>query len=130
FEPCSFSPDTLVLTDRGEVPIQDVVAGDRVWSREPATGVETWHLVTAARAHEDDESVVVSLDRDHVEASPRHPFFSVERGWVEAQSLRLGEHVATGEGGYSTVVGVVGMSGRQWLYDLSVEGAHDFFVGS
>ncbi len=58
-----------------------------------------------------------------------HPFYTRERGWVEAGELRLGEHVRRLDGGYGTVLELNSIQRSQRMYNLTVETAHTFFVG-
>jgi hypothetical protein len=73
------------------------------------------HLVTSAGA---------------IETTPNHPFFTTDRSWVEAGSLLPGEHLRTDSGTDAVVVSFTTEATPQAMWDLTVDTAHSFFVGS
>lgn len=78
---------TLVLTERGEVPIEGVVAGERVWTRAG------WREVLAAGCTGYDQEVFdVSLsDGSALTATAGHPVWVEGRGFVPVDALRCGD---------------------------------------
>lgn len=72
---------TLVRTDAGNVPIEYVCAGERVWTREGLKPV-LWAGYTKTA-----ETVVVDVESGKsLECTPDHRFWT-DRGWVQAQDL-------------------------------------------
>src|SRR5262249_48706163 len=123
-DPCSFSGETMVLTDRGEVPIAEVRQDDQVWASDPATGSEGWRAVTHVSKHVDREAEILQIDDVEVATTPAHPFFVVGRGWVEAGHLEEGDLVRRANGGVGRVGGVSLLSDSFEAYSLSVQGLH------
>lgn len=77
---------TAVLTDRGEMPIEEVVVGDRVLNRAG------WQRVSDAWcAHSDADVRRVVTSHSTLLASPGHRFWTEERGWVCTDDLRYGD---------------------------------------
>jgi len=85
--------------------------------------------VSAVKVHEDAEILHLAIGDDTIEATPEHPFWTIERGWVTAGSLWPGAHVRRADGGAEVVRYLAPESRRQAMYDLTVDGAHTFFVG-
>ncbi len=79
---CSFSGDTLVVTENGYKPIQNITAGqDRVWARDEQTGRMGWQDVLAQYSNRYAETVhITAVDqRGHsqtISANRIHPFFA------------------------------------------------------
>lgn len=77
----------LVLTDAGDVPIEDVRPGDWVWTRRG------WRRVTATQMTQRDVEVlrVVTSAGTSVRVTGNHRIWTEQHGWVEARALRYGD---------------------------------------
>ncbi|MGI8662555.1 MAG: polymorphic toxin-type HINT domain-containing protein [Acidimicrobiales bacterium] len=131
----SFAPATLVvLADGSTKPISEVTVGDRVRTTDPATGKTVVRGVTALhRNHDTDMADLVVRDGDGhestVHTTQHHRFWDDTRhGWVEAAALTGGDRLHTGDGGAATVESVDAFAGLQWMYDLTVEDVHTYYV--
>lgn len=69
--------------------------------------------VTDTMMHDDPVLVYLELDGEQVTTTPEHPFYTRERGWVEAGELRLGEQVRRLDGGYGEVRSVRAVQRQQ-----------------
>jgi len=79
---CSFSGDTLVVTDEGLTPIKSISAnGIKVWSRNPDTGQMGWKVVQAQVSERHAETVNVTVrdfetgEAQTIVTTLTHPFF-------------------------------------------------------
>jgi hypothetical protein len=126
----SFTPTTTVATTSGAVAIAAIKVGDTVMAYDPKTGVTGPHRVSAVMAHTDPAIEHLSTDTGSVDTTPNHPFFTTDRGWVDAGSLKIGEKVRTESGGSATVTGFTVEATPTTMWDLTVDGAHSFFVGA
>jgi hypothetical protein len=109
-------------------PIEEVRAGDRVWSRDESdAGREGWREVEEAFSRE-AEVVWLTLDGRRLGTTAEHPFWAEGRGWTKAGDLRPGDRVRTlGEG--TALVERVEAGGRARVYNFRVAGFHTYFVG-
>ena len=58
-----------------------------------------------------------------------HPLYSLDRDdWVQVRDLRIGERLQTAEGGIS-IVSLEKVRGLHRVFNLEVEGDHEFLVG-
>lgn len=80
------SEGTSVETEHGPVPIEDIRAGDRVWTREGLRRVKAAAL-TRRRA---ETLVIRTVDGHRLELTPDHKVWVVGHGWVEAQNVTPG----------------------------------------
>ena len=126
---CSFTPETLVATPDGPVPISSIELGDLVLAWDESTGEVVERRVVAVSSHPDDQIARLVIDSEIVLTTPDHPFYTLEHGWTEAGHLSLGDHVRTplGRGNVESVFSAQ-FSGNLW--NLTVEGAHSYFVGT
>ena len=83
----------------------------------------------AVWAHDDGVTGYVVIDGEAIATTPGHPFYTVERGWVEAAQLRSGDHVPSATSGSGVVASVTWVRGPDSMYDLTVADVHTFFVG-
>jgi hypothetical protein len=87
--PHCFLPNTLVSTDRGELPIAAVLPGDLV-----LTAAGNWQPVTHTWATIYDGSIVRARTANaEVMATSNHPFL-VGSSWVPAAALNLGDELS------------------------------------
>jgi hypothetical protein len=79
--------------------------------------------------HQDPAQVHLTIDDEQIETTPEHPFYTWERGWVDASDLRAGEHIHRANDGYGIVQAIAVETEPQVMYNLTVSQAHTFFVG-
>ena len=125
----SFSADTPVATPDGEIAISAIVTGTLVLAYDEAMDTTGAYAVTATIHHTDPAIVLLTLGGETLETTPKHPFFTRERGWVDAIDLRMGEHVPRLYGPDGVVQARSVVPRVQPMYNLSVATAHTFFVG-
>jgi hypothetical protein len=100
---------TPVLTERGHVPIEDVKVGEKVLT------ADGWKSVLKNV----DTGVQDVLHAYNIEATPHHPIFTLNRGYVELDSLRPDDRVVVCES--STSGRRIGLESRDTLQG-SMEG--------
>jgi len=126
---CSFSADTDVSTANGPVDISQLKLGDVVWAYNEDTGEVGSYPITAIFEHLDPVIVELTIDGETITTTPEHPFYTEDRGWIGAGDLVIGEEIRSLDGGYGAVTAVEIVSVQQWMYNLTVDEAHTFFVG-
>ncbi|KAB8140648.1 hypothetical protein F8S13_23135 [Chloroflexia bacterium SDU3-3] len=125
----SFSADTLVTTASGLRPISTIAVGELVLAWDATTRSTGYYPVTAVMLHTDAAQVHLSVGGEHVETTPEHPFYTLERGWVAAGDLWDGAHVRRADGSYALTLVLWLDAEPQVMYNLTVATAHTFFVG-
>ncbi len=131
----SFSAGTeVLLADGSTIPISQVLAGDQVMATDPATGKIQSETVTALWLHDDadlmDITVLTTTARSTVHSTANHLFWDVtSHSWTPAFNLRIGDQLLTANGQLATVVQLTSVAGTGWMYDLTVNRDHDFFIG-
>jgi RHS repeat-associated protein len=126
----SFDGDTLItLADGTQLPIDSLGVGDQVLAWDEASSRTGVYPITAVWAHDDQVTGFVVIDGEAIATTPGHPFYTLERDWVEAADLRLGEHVPSATSGWGLVEHLGWLRGPDRMYDLTVADAHTFFIG-
>lgn len=128
---CLVAGTAVTTLLRGEVPIEDVRCGDRVLTRSG------WHPVLASgRTARNVETVTVATTGKLLTGTPDHPVWTVERGWQRMDALRYGDTLvscdprssSSGFGFAAVRVVSVTPTGRADVFNLAVDGAHEFFA--
>ncbi|GAA4251693.1 hypothetical protein GCM10022255_045320 [Dactylosporangium darangshiense] len=131
---CSFTADTEVLLPDGKKRIADVKVGDVVVATDPQTGKTAFKIVTAVHVNDDTSFTdlilaVPGLTAGALHTTADHPFWSVTRQrWISAGELRVGEALRAEDGTSVLVAGVHSFKGRAWMYNLTVDSVHTYYV--
>ena len=132
-----FVAGTKVLSAKGHVNIEDIQAGDYVWSTNPDTGEtalkkvvrtfvnETYtlvHVKTKSNSTNEDEEITTTLE---------HPFYVDGKGWTGAGELKDGDKLTLITGQTVSVQSVVVEQCIEpvKVYNFEVEDFHTYYVG-
>ena len=128
--PVCFVAGTQILTDEGSVPIEEIEEGDSVYATDPETRESGFKRVVQTFERETDEIVKVTYDGETVTTTPTHPFYSPQKGWVEAIKLRAGDILVTSNGEYVVVEQVQHelLETPITVYNFEVEDYHTYYV--
>jgi hypothetical protein len=97
---------------------------------DPVTGKTGPHTVTAISVQIDPVVEHLRLTTGSIDTTPNHRFYTLDRGWVEAGSLVPGDRIKTESGIDALVVSFTLEATPTTMWDLTVDGAHTFYVGS
>jgi hypothetical protein len=130
-----FVAGTPVRVEGGARPIEQLRAGDRVLARDVDSGELAYHAIVGTTEHVAPSLVELTLARpdgsvDVIQATPQHPFWVRERGWVGAGALTPGQDtLSSADDAPLLLLSVRSLARADTVYNLEVEGAHTFFVG-
>lgn len=98
---CSYcvTPDTLITTPSGLKMAGEIQEGDKVVSFSLDTEQVEIDLVTAVGQRDTHELYVIEVDSQTVTVTGEHPFYTKNRGWVEAQYLTEDDELLCDIGG-------------------------------
>ena len=118
---------TLVLTDSGPTPIEEINVGDRVLSKHPETGRLAYKPVLRRTTRPAGQLVAIKVGRETIRTSGGHAFWGSGKGWVKARNLQPGMqlHGVTG----TAELGAVERGEVAETYNLVVADFHTYFVG-
>ncbi len=141
---CSFTPATVVMTQHGEQPIGTIRPGEKVLAYNPQTHKMEWQPVKHVWVHTDNDLVDVTImttthaphstvgkkSSEVIHTNQKHPFYTLEYGFVPVRDLKLGMHVLRADGQIGVVTGWKVVPGAQVMYNLEVAQDHTFTVGT
>ena len=126
-----FVEGTLVATENGLVPIEDILPGDLVWATNPETGETALKQVVQLFRNETKEWIHITVNGETIICTPKHPFYSPVKGWINAIDLRTGDILVTVNGEYVVLEQVQHelLETPVTVYNFEVEGFHTYHVG-
>lgn len=127
-----FVAGTAVASAAGLVAIENIQAGDKVWSEDPDTGTKELKEVVRTFVNETDKLVHVTIAGETIDCTPEHPFYSPVKGWTEAIQLRAGDILVTVNGDYVVVEQVQHeiLETPVQVFNFEVSDFHTYFVGT
>ncbi len=127
-----FVEGTVVHTDTGLLPIELIVPGTMLHACDPITGECSSNRVAAVYLGQADVVVHLTIEGERLICTCEHPFWVVERGWVRARSLSIGDRLPAKDGTTVQVqeVSIHTLAQRVSVYNIHVEGYHTYCVGS
>jgi RHS repeat-associated protein len=123
-----FEAGTEILTAEGNKNIEGIQVGDWVLSKNPVTGEIEYKQVTDTFVRQAEQLVDLSVDGQKISTTGEHPFWTPDKGWVEAKDLVAGSLVITEDGRVIDVDGVEIRTGSFTVYNFAVEDFHSYFV--
>jgi len=134
--PCPLScfvAGTEVLTEDGYKNIEDIKEGDIVFAKNVETGESEWKEVTNTWIVENREIYQISLSTSTseiqtIDSTSDHPFYVLNKGWVETVDLVNGDLVEVKDGEPLIVKSVVKTGRKDMAYNFSVDDFHTYYV--
>ncbi|MBQ4059847.1 MAG: hypothetical protein IJD40_13100, partial [Lachnospiraceae bacterium] len=126
-----FTGDTLVSTETGLRPIEEIQIGDYLWSEDTETREKELKQVTDVSVTMTNTLVYVTTeDGTIINTTENHPFYVEGKGWCAATELEAGDICRTKEGQTEVVVGVVIEQQEEpvKVYNLTIEDNHTYYV--
>ena len=120
----------MIATAVGHIAIEAIEAGDWVWATNPETGETELKQVVQTFVNEASELVHLTTSEETITATPTHPFYVPEKGWVSAIDLRAGDILVTVNGEYVVLEKVQHeiLESPVTVYNFEVEGFHTYHV--
>ena len=127
-----FIAGTLVTTRSGLKPIEEIVIGDYVLSRNEETREDSYKKVTDTLVRSTEEICTIELETGKIKSTTGHLFMVKDKWWKSAVELIVGDILVTSDG-KEQVVKSIRIEEKGYpvtTYNLTVEDNHTFFVGS
>jgi hypothetical protein len=127
-----FDGDTLVATEDGFKRIDMIQVGERVWSYNVETGEKSLKEVKQVFVKQNDGILHLKTTEGEIDATTSHPFYVIDKGWVAAGDLLVGDAVHTLDGVAGTVTGfkIEKLDKPIPVYNIEVEDFNSYFVGN
>ena len=120
----------MVLASVGEIPIEEIEAGDFVWAWDEETGDVALKEVVETYVNDTDELIHLHVDGEEIICTPSHPFYSPVKGWTDAVDLRAGDILVLVNGEYVVVEKIQHdiLEAPVTVYNFQVADYHTYYV--
>ena len=134
----SFSPGvcfvagTLVATEDGSSPIENITVGDKVWAWNEETGEVALKPVVETYVNKANELIHVFVNGEEIITTPEHPFYSPVKGWTKSAKLRAGDILVLLNGEYVVVEKIQHeiLESPITVYNFQVNDYHTYYVSN
>ncbi len=140
--PLSFTPGTAVTTDHGKQAIGTLQVGERVLAYNPRTHKMEQKPILHVWINHDHDLVDLTITTttkgpdgkvaktsEVIHTNQKHPFFTMEHGFLPVGQITLGMHLLRADGRVGVITGWKVVPGTQVMYNLEVAQDHTFTVG-
>ena len=125
-----FVEGTLVLTEDGLVPIEDIEVGNYVWAENPDTGDITLKEVLDTFEKKVDTIVTITIDGEKIQTTEAHLFYVENTVWIPASMLQEGDSLSLEDGREVPIqsIKIVDYNYYIFVYNFEVEDFHTYYV--
>ena len=130
--PDCFVAGTMIATEEGHLPIEDIKVGDHVWATDPETGVTDPKKVVNTFINETTAVTHVTINGEVITSTQSHPYYVVGQGWTLAGNLRAGDILVmlNGEKVVLELVQHEILETPVTTYNFEVADFHTYYVGT
>jgi mRNA-degrading endonuclease toxin of MazEF toxin-antitoxin module len=118
---------TKIRTEHGLVDIEDVKVGDKVWSRNLATGRDELQSVVQTYVRHAGSLLKLTIAGAVLTTTKDHPFWVQGKGWTKAGDLHAGDTLVT-PGGTTPLTAVTPVAKGATVYNFQVAVNHDYYA--
>ncbi|NEQ97762.1 MAG: RHS famlily protein, partial [Cyanothece sp. SIO2G6] len=124
-----FVAGTEVLTVDGQKNIEDIKVGDWVIADDPTTpGEIEKRQVLETFVRQTDTLIDLTIDGELISTTEEHPFWVVDKGWVDAEDLQIGDLLQTENGTIVDIDQIGEREGDFEVYNFKVDDFHTYYV--
>jgi hypothetical protein len=126
--PGCFVEGTMVPTEEGWQPIEDIRPGDKVWAYNEETGEIRLREVQQTFRRSVDTLIELRIGSETIVTTTEHPFWVEGLGWMDAAALVPGQKLRTFTGEPQQMSSFARVQHPATVYNFEVEGFHTYFV--
>ncbi len=125
-----FVAGTKVKMENGFKNIEDIKVGDMVYSYNLDNNMTELKKVTDVIKSNTIDTYVVTIGKNSVEMSPKHQVYVIDKGWVRAYDLKVGDEMFDING---EKVSINNIEYKRYstpidTYNLTIEGNSNYFI--
>jgi hypothetical protein len=125
-----FLAGTQVLTQDGMKNIEDIQIGEMVYSINTDNNARELKEVTNIFNGSTDEVYELTIGDEVVKTTPKHQFYIVDKGWVRAYDLEVGDRISAKDDDSLVITSIEHKFYEESIpvYNLTVEGYHTYLI--
>ena len=125
-----FVEGTKVLTKNGYKNIEEIKVGDYVYAMNLDTNMKELKEVKKTYKNFAYETYLVTIGNYTVEATGKHKFYVIDKGWVRAYDLVVGDKLSSKKDVNTTITNIKKKvyNDKIFVYNLEVEDFHNYLI--
>lgn len=128
---CFVAGTLVTMADGTRKRIEDVKEGDKVKTRNEASGKDEIGTVKQTFVRHVDKTYLLTLSTgEQIETTDEHPFYVPNSGFVQAKQLAVGTSIVTRAGPSVQVKSIQVKKQPAVVYNFEVEAWYSYFVGN
>ena len=127
-----FTKDTKVATPNGKKNIQDIKAGDLVYTMNlEKNQLEEKKVLQTFANVVDYKTAKIYIGNEYIECTTGHEIYTLNKGWTKAAYLETGDILLSRSQEKEIIINVELINKKEKLnvYNFEVEDNHNYFVG-
>lgn len=130
FRQC-FKEGTLIATEDGLKPIEEIEVGDKVLAYDEATGEQAYKEVVRLFRNTTEEWYHITANGEELVCTGGHPFFVEDKGFIFAKDLSVGDILRLSDGVLVPIsaISVEKLERPETTYNFEVADFHTYYVG-
>ncbi|WP_139279198.1 polymorphic toxin-type HINT domain-containing protein [Seinonella peptonophila] len=125
-----FTAGTIVKTDKGDKPIEEIKVGDRVLAKDDKTGKQAYKEVEWLFKKTVHKVYDVHIGKTIIHTTEEHPFWVKGFGWVAVEDLKPGMLLEDDDGKLVKVDQVIVKKQQTFVYNFKVRDYHSYYVSN
>jgi hypothetical protein len=126
-ESLCFTKGTLVSTEKGLIPIEDIKIGDKVWSYNEDTGKTELEFVSELFRNTTESIVEITTGSLKIQCTPKHPFYA-KGTWINAEYLKEGDYITSIKNELIKIDKIRFINSPLKVYNFEVQNNHNYYV--
>ncbi|MFN3641164.1 MAG: Hint domain-containing protein, partial [Flavobacterium sp.] len=128
-KPC-FLAGTLVKTENGHLPIEQIKAGDKVFTYNLEKKQTEINTVTRVYENVTQKYLKINTQNSSIEATGQHRFWiPKQEKWLMANELKTGMYFIDSKQNLVEIRDLQIIESEEKTYNLEIENNHNYFVG-
>ena len=125
-----FVAGTKVLTENGYKQIEEIKPGDFVYAMNEETNQYELKEVLQKFDSLTSEIYEIKVANQTIRTTARHEFYIIDKGWVRAEELQVGDKLSSKEDIDTTItkIKIIPQKERTPVYNMEVEGHHNYLI--
>ncbi len=125
-----FLPGTQIYTKDGMRNIEDIKIGDMVYTINLDNNAKELQKVIDVLKNKTDETYELTINNQLVKTTPRHQFYIVDKGWIRAYDLQIGDRIVAKDNSSLVIEKIEHKFHKEPIdvYNLTIENNHNYLI--
>ncbi|WP_366346934.1 S8 family serine peptidase [Paenibacillus amylolyticus] len=119
---------TLIKTQEGDKPIEDIKVGDLVLAKDTDQGIQSYKPVEKLFNTVSEGIYTLRIEGTNIRTTGNHPFWVHDKGWVDAEELEVGDQLELEDGTLQLLSSIEHSDEDVDVYNFTVSDYHTYYI--